>query len=102
MKIAKSKLPIFYAAAKFIEFLKERSLYDKYLHEFMWSIKPNSCKSLESYWEEWAEQCSQYNWIDNLETIVCGDEDWNKVNLEWCRELDILNEEYAKSLECVD
>jgi hypothetical protein len=101
MKTTKSKLPNDYAKAKFIEFLNERSLYDKYLQEVMWSFRPMSMETLDAYWKEWAEQHSQYNWIDDVETTnKCSY--WESVNLEWYRELDILNEEYAKSLECVD
>ena len=96
MKTAKSKLPMLYAIEKFIAFLKERSLYDKYFNEFMWSVRPSLCDTLESSWKEWSEQCSQYNWIDSLESISNSAE-WGCVNLEWCRELDILNEEYKKS-----
>lgn len=106
MKTVKSKLPFDYAKVKFLEFLNSNSMYDKYFHEFMWSYRsPNQKGTIEEYWEELAAQCSHYNWIDGFFVFhesLLGNDYWNLANLNWYRELDILNEEYAKSLECVD
>ena len=102
MKTIKSKLPETLAKSKFIEFLTNHSLYDKYFREFVWSYhSPHTSKPLEEYWSEWAGLCSQYNWIDGI--IVFhksryGEAFWNDINTQWYRELDILNEEYTKSL----
>lgn len=103
MKKIKSKLPYTYAKAKFIEFLTNNSLYEKYFREFVWSYtSPQTSKPLEEYWSDWAELCSQYNWIDGMfvfDSSRLGNEFWSKINTQWYRELDVLNEEYIKSLE---